>query len=104
MIKFEFHRNFIQKFVFPGGMLLSPGKIDQHARAVGLIPDGSLFFAESYVQTLDIWRNKFNSCWKEIAPLGFDDRFRRMWEYYLSFCAAGFRNSLDVGQFRLIKN
>jgi len=105
--EFETYRktvDFIQKFVFPGGMLLSPGKIDQHARAVGLILDGSLFFAESYVQTLDIWRNKFNSCWKEIAPLGFDDRFRRMWEYYLSFCAAGFRNSLDVGQFRLIKN
>ncbi|MGY8994746.1 MAG: class I SAM-dependent methyltransferase [Rhodospirillales bacterium] len=105
--RFDFYRNsvdFIQKYVFPGGMLLSPGIIRRHAEAAGLRYDNVLFFGESYGRTLDNWFGAFQEHWPEIELQGFDARFKRLWEYYLTYTAAGFRaGSIDVGQFRLCK-
>lgn len=104
--EFEDYRSnvdFIQHFIFPGGMLLSPGKIVQHSQAAGLSLVENFSFADSYSLTLDKWQESFNRNWIEISQLGFDDKFKRLWNYYLSFCSAGFRSSLEIGQFSLRK-
>ena len=104
--EFEDYRgnvDFIQHFIFPGGMLLSPGKIVQHSQAAGLSLIENFSFADSYSLTLDKWQESFNRNWIEISQLGFDDKFKRLWNYYLSFCSAGFRSSLEIGQFSLRK-
>ncbi|WP_112323395.1 SAM-dependent methyltransferase [Oceanibium sediminis] len=84
--------DFIQKYIFPGGMLPSPGALQDQIRRAGLTPAGSIEFGESYSETLRQWHRKFNDCWDRIAPLGFDERFRRMWAYYLTSCAACFHS------------
>jgi len=105
--RFAYYRHsvdFIQKYIFPGGMLLSPGMIRRHAEAAGLGYADALFFGESYARTLDIWHAAFQERWPAIETMGFDRRFKRMWEYYLAYTAAGFRaGSINVGQFRLTK-
>jgi len=69
------------------------------ARAQGLTVEGSLEFGESYSLTLRRWHEAFNARWDEIASMGFDTRFRRMWDYYLTGCAAAFRTGVcDVTQ------
>ena len=61
------------------------------------------FFRKSYALTLNDWRRRFHAAWPSIQALGFDERFRRMWDYYLQYCEAGFRSgSIDVGLFRLV--
>jgi len=58
----------------------------------------------SYARTLRQWRDRFLAAWHQIEPLGFDDRFRRMWEMYLAYCEGGFRaEAINVGQFKLVK-
>jgi len=96
--------DFIQKYIFPGGMLPGPAVLrDQIARA-GLELAGSHEFAESYSQTLRRWHDVFVARWDEIGKLGFDDRFRRMWEFYLTSCAAAFRSGIcDVTQITMIR-
>jgi cyclopropane-fatty-acyl-phospholipid synthase len=96
--------DFIQKYIFPGGMLPSPSVLrDQIARA-GLTQVGTLTFGESYSETLRRWHTAFNAAWSEIAPLGFDERFRRMWTFYLTSCAAAFRTgTTDVAQVTMIR-
>ncbi|KPP88033.1 MAG: cyclopropane-fatty-acyl-phospholipid synthase [Rhodobacteraceae bacterium HLUCCA08] len=91
--------DFIQKYIFPGGMLPSPTALrDQIARA-GLRVESSREFGESYSRTLRLWHDTFNARWDEIADLGFDDRFRRMWNFYLTSCAATFHGgNCDVTQ------
>lgn len=105
--RFDYYRHsvdFIQKYIFPGGMLLSPGTIRRHGEAAGLRYADALFFGESYAHTLDIWYAAFQERWPAIETMGFDGRFKRMWDYYLAYTAAGFRaGSIDVGQFRLTK-
>ncbi len=105
--RFDYYRHsvdFIQKYIFPGGMLLSPGTIRQHAEAAGLGYADALFFGESYARTLDFWSVAFQERWPEFEAMGFDRRFKRMWEYYLAYTSAGFRaGSINVGQFRLTK-
>jgi len=96
--------DFIQKYIFPGGMLPSPSVLrDQIARA-GLLQAGTLTFGESYSETLRRWHEAFNAAWSEIATLGFDERFRRMWTFYLTSCAAAFRTgTADVAQVTMIR-
>ena len=105
--KFEDYRNtvdFIQKYIFPGGMLICPGKIKENCLATGLQLTNQYMLGKSYAQTLDLWRVAFLKNWHEIAPLGFDDRFKRMWDYYLVYTSAGFKSgSINVGQFCLTK-
>ena len=97
--------DFIQRYIFPGGMLPSPSALkDQVARA-GLTWVGNLDFGLDYAETLKLWRQRFRAAWPDIQPLGFDERFRRMWEYYLAYCEAGFRaGQIDVTQVTLAKH
>jgi cyclopropane-fatty-acyl-phospholipid synthase len=99
---FEAYRrnaDFIQRYIFPGGMLPSPTALDQQARLAGLARDAELAFGTSYARTLGLWNQRFQAAWPRIAELGFDERFRRIWTYYLAYCEAGFRTgSIDVVQ------
>ncbi|MEJ8572411.1 cyclopropane-fatty-acyl-phospholipid synthase family protein [Microbaculum marinum] len=96
--------DFIQRYIFPGGMLPTAGIISREAAAAGLALDGMETFGASYARTLREWRSRFLAAWPAIADLGFDDRFRRKWEYYLSYCEAGFlEGRIDVGIYRLVK-
>lgn len=91
--------DFIQKYIFPGGMLPSPGALRAQIERAGLGLVGSVEFGESYSETLRRWHRSFNARWEEIQPLGFDDHFRRMWNLYLTACAAAFRTgTTDVAQ------
>ena len=91
--------DFIQKYIFPGGMLPSPGALRREIERAGLGLAGSLEFGASYSETLRRWHTAFNAAWSEIEPLGFDERFRRMWTLYLTSCAAAFRTgTTDVAQ------
>ncbi len=82
--------DFVQKHIFPGGMLPSPGALRANSQAVGLQEIGATGHADSYSRTLRAWRRRFNARWPRIARLGFDERFRRMWDFYLAVSAAGF--------------
>jgi cyclopropane-fatty-acyl-phospholipid synthase len=104
---FENYRNgadFIQRFIFPGGMLPTRTIMDEQAKAAGLTIDHSETFRHSYARTLREWRKRFEAAWPEIAKLGFDEHFRRRWRYYLAYCEAGFlEGTIDVGIYRLRK-
>ena len=100
--RWETYRNdvdFIQKYIFPGGMLPCPtGLRDQVSRA-GLGFEKSVEFGQSYAITLKRWHETFNDRWDQVSALGFDERFRRMWNYYLTSCAAAFETAnCDVTQ------
>ena len=91
--------DFIQKYIFPGGMLPSPTVLRREVERAGLAFDGSREFGESYSLTLRRWHEAFNAQWDRVAALGFDERFRRMWNYYLTSCAALFHSGIcDVTQ------
>ncbi len=91
--------DFIQKHIFPGGMLPSPTTLRQQIDLSGLKFVNSTEFGESYSITLRRWHDTFNERWNEIAPLGFDQRFKNMWNFYLTSCAAGFHaGTTDVTQ------
>ena len=102
---FEAYRNatdFIQRYIFPGGMLPTADAIRRHANEAGLVVDHEENFGASYARTLREWRNRFEAAWLQIEKLGFDNRFRRLWRYYLTYCEAGFENDdIDVGLYRL---
>lgn len=85
--------DFIQRYIFPGGMLLSPTILDDQARMAGLRPAAREAYGQHYAETLRRWRDAFESAWPRIASESsgrFDERFRRMWRYYLAYCEAGF--------------
>ncbi|HPE26827.1 class I SAM-dependent methyltransferase [Albidovulum sp.] len=100
--RFETYRkgvDFIQKHIFPGGMLPSPAALRREISRAGLGLVGSLEFGESYSQTLRRWHDAFNARWEEVSRLGFDERFRRMWNFYLTSCAGAFHGgNCDVTQ------
>ena len=96
--------DFVQKHIFPGGMLPSPRALRSEVERAGLKIARSVEFGESYSQTLRRWHDTFNSRWEEISQLGFDDRFRRMWNFYLTSCAATFHSgNCDVTQITLTR-
>jgi cyclopropane-fatty-acyl-phospholipid synthase len=91
--------DFIQKYIFPGGMLPSPSALRTQVARAGLRVTGSVEFGQSYSVTLRHWHRAFNDNWPEVAALGFDDRFRRMWNLYLASCAGAFQGgNCDVTQ------
>jgi cyclopropane-fatty-acyl-phospholipid synthase len=91
--------DFIQKYIFPGGMLPSPVVLRQEIEKAGLHVAQSIEFGESYSQTLRRWHDTFNARWDQVQALGFDDRFRRMWNFYLTSCAGTFHSgNCDVTQ------
>ncbi len=94
--------DFIQKYIFPGGVLPSRAALHREAVAKGFAVNDEFMFGSSYARTLALWQCRFQQAWQEIEALGFERRFKKMWEYYLAYCEAGFRaGSIDVGQFRL---
>ncbi len=91
--------DFIQKHIFPGGMLPCPRLLREQVDRAGLTFVRSIEFGPSYDLTLRRWYDTFNGKWDQVAALGFDDRFRRMWNFYLTSCAAAFDNATcDVTQ------
>jgi len=96
--------DFIQRYIFPGGMLPTKTILAEQAEAAGFRYEPVLEFGGSYARTLEEWRARFEAAWPEIEALGFDDRFRRKWRYYLAYCEAGFsEGSIDVGLYRLTR-
>ena len=94
--------DFIQKYIFPGGMLPSIPALEKPITDSGLKIEKIESFGEDYASTLSIWRKHFNSAWPEISKLGFDKKFYRMWNLYFSYCEGGFRSgSIDVKQIKL---
>ena len=96
--------DFIQRYIFPGGMLLSPGAMQRLSEQAGLVVDEVDYFRLSYARTLGLWNTRFQKAWPELSTMGFDLPFKRMWEYYLGYCEAGFKaGNIDVGLFRIRK-
>jgi cyclopropane-fatty-acyl-phospholipid synthase len=94
--------DFIQKYIFPGGMLPSEVRLRQEMDRAGLSWQSVQRFGVDYARTLNEWAVRFQDAWKSIAPLGFDERFRRLWLFYLGYCEAGFRTQrTDVIQVSL---
>ena len=83
--------DFIQKYVFPGGMLGSERRLREETDRAGLEWRDIARFGQDYAETLGQWGARFQAAWDEIRELGFDERFRRLWQFYLSYCEAGFR-------------
>lgn len=98
--------DFIQAHIFPGGMLLSPQTVQQQAARAGLRIDDAFSFGRDYARTLNLWHRNFEAAWPQIRALdarnklAFDERFRRMWRYYLAYCEGGFNaGTIDVLQY-----
>ena len=97
--------DFIQQFIFPGGMLPTPSAIKHNVEAVGLKLTDTFYFGKSYIKTLHLWDQEFKKQWSRIEELGFDTNFKNTWTYYLNYCAAGFQSGrINVGQFLIQKS
>jgi len=91
--------DFIRRYIFPGGMLPTATIMRSLGDKYGLPMLNEWAFRNDYAATLAQWRERFLAAWPKLKPLGFDERFRRMWEYYLSYCEGGFRGgTIDVRQ------
>jgi cyclopropane-fatty-acyl-phospholipid synthase len=105
--QFEGYRrctDFIQHYIFPGGMLPTVSEIRRQTNRSGMVLRSMETFGLSYARTLAEWRTRFHAAWPEIERLGFDARFRRMWDYYLAYCEGGFRaGTINVGLYVLAK-
>jgi len=89
--------DFIQRHIFPGGMLPSPTAVERQAQDAGLELVGDYAFGRDYARTLAHWHRAFEANWPAVKAQGFDERFRRMWRFYLSYCEAGFdTGDIDV--------
>jgi len=94
--------DFIQQYIFPGGMLPSRSAFRRAAERQGLQVTDEFAFGPDYARTLAEWRAAFEAQWPQIAALGFDETFRRLWRFYLCYCEAGFlAGNIDVVQFEL---
>jgi cyclopropane-fatty-acyl-phospholipid synthase len=105
--RFEEYRDspdFIQRYIFPGGMLPSKTHLRQLIDKAGFELVDTQWFGQSYATTLALWRERFEHAQRDVQIQGFDERFMRMWRYYLSYCETGFRfERTDVGQLLLCK-
>ena len=99
---FPYYRDnpdFIQRYVFPGGMLPPPSMLENLPAENGLTKSGELIFARDYARTLAQWRDRFGASWGILKTKGFDERFKRMWDFYMYYCEAGFEEEfIDVRQ------
>jgi cyclopropane-fatty-acyl-phospholipid synthase len=96
--------DFIQQYIFPGGCLPSPSEFRREAQAAGLQVVDELFFGKDYAETCRRWRADFLARRLEVLGMGFDERFIRLWEFYLAYCEAGFEaGDIDVVQFTLAR-
>ena len=100
--RYKNKQDFIQKYIFPGGFLPSKNSLNRHVSDNGLAIKSYESYADHYSSTLALWRNEFNKKWDLIKNQGFDLTFKRMWEFYLSYCEAGFKSkNIDLIQFSL---
>ena len=90
--RYKTKQDFIQKYIFPGGFLPSKGIINKYVSENGLTIKSYDSYADHYSNTLVMWKNEFNKKWDLIKKQGFDLTFKRMWEFYLSYCEAGFKS------------
>ncbi len=96
--------DFIQQYIFPGGCLPCPQEFKRQAEAAGLRVVDEFGFGLDYAETCRRWRESFPARREEVLQLGFDERFIRVWEFYLAYCEAGFRaGDIDVRQYTLQK-
>ena len=102
--RYKKKEDYIQKYIFPGGFLPSKGSLVEYAKKTGLELNQCSSYGVHYSNTLKIWREKFFKSWELISKQGFDNTFKRMWNFYLSYCEAGFRSkNIDLIQFSLLK-
>ena len=100
--RYKTKQDFIQKYIFPGGFLPSKNSLNKHVSENGLTIKSYNSYADHYANTLGIWKNEFNKKWDLIKKQGFDLTFKRMWEFYLSYCEAGFKSkNIDLIQFSI---
>jgi len=100
--RYKNKQDFIQKYIFPGGFLPNKGSINRYVSDNGLTIKSYESYADHYSSTLAIWKKEFNMKWELIKKQGFDSTFKRMWEFYLSYCEAGFKSkNIDLIQFSL---
>ena len=100
--RYKNKQDFIQKYIFPGGFLPNKNSINRYVSDNGLTINSYVSYADHYANTLAIWRNEFLKKWDQIKNQGFDLTFKRMWEFYLSYCEAGFKSkNIDLIQFSM---
>ena len=100
--RYKNKQDFIQKYIFPGGFLPNKNTINKLVSNNGLTVNSYISYADHYADTLSIWRDEFNKKWNLIKDQGFDLTFKRMWEFYLSYCEAGFKSkNIDLIQFSM---
>ena len=100
--RYKNKQDFIQKYIFPGGFLPNKNSINKYVSDNGLAIKSYESYADHYSNTLAIWRNEFNKKWHLIKKHGFDLTFKRMWEFYLCYCEAGFKSkNIDLIQFSI---
>jgi cyclopropane-fatty-acyl-phospholipid synthase len=106
--RFEQYRtqsDFIQQYIFPGGMLASPSRFVAAAAAAGLALENTLTFGHDYAETLKRWLAAFDAAAPAVRALGFDEKFIRCWRFYLAYCAAGFdTETTDVAQYTFVRS
>ncbi len=102
--KYRKFPDFIQTYIFPGGMLPSVEEMNRVLRENGLHVDKHFMFGDHYAKTIEYWKLSFEKSWVNIREMGFNNTFRRMWDYYLSYCQGGFQSgNINVGQFLIKK-
>jgi len=100
--RYKNKEDFIQKYIFPGGFLPNKNSINKYVSENGLTIKSYESYADHYSNTLSIWRDEFNKKWNQIKNQGFDSTFKRMWEFYLCYCEAGFKSkNIDLIQFSI---
>ena len=100
--RYKNKQDFIQKYIFPGGFLPNKSSINRYVSDNGLAISSYISYADHYANTLSLWRNEFLKKWDLIKNQGFDLTFKRMWEFYLSYCEAGFKSkNIDLIQFSM---
>ena len=100
--RYKNKEDFIQKYIFPGGFLPNKNSINKYVSNNGLTIKSYESYADHYSNTLSIWRDEFNKKWEQIKNQGFDSTFKRMWEFYLCYCEAGFKSkNIDLIQFSI---
>jgi cyclopropane-fatty-acyl-phospholipid synthase len=100
--RYRVQPDFVQRYIFPGGMLTSPERFERDVSDAGLRITHQSFHAQDYARTLALWHQRFVERMEAIKGLGFDERFVRMWRYYLAYCEAGFREGrIDLMRVRI---
>ena len=103
-LNYQNQPDFIQQYIFPGGMLPTKKELLEINQKVGLDFSEIKSFGQSYAKTLNMWNNQFQNSWQDLLLLGFNKRFKRMWEFYLAYCETGFiSKSTDVSHFLINK-